>query len=448
MKLHSIIWTFFKKLSNLNFSIFLLFLISVFIMLGSIIEQNQSIIYYKTYYPVKNFFSLDWRIIVFLGLDHIYQAWWFIFSLLLFGLSLLVCTFSTQLPSLQNSRRWKFSNVSINSTSLKNKFISTEYKYKNSCVNILYSLIYYNFYAFHKKGYLYAYKGLFGRLAPIFVHFSMILILLGSIFSILWGYTAQEIIPAGEIFHLKNIINAGYFSKLNKNFTCKIDDFFLDYNRDNSIKQFFSVVSILDNHNKVLIKKNIFVNSPLNFYKLTFYQTDWNVNAMRINIGFNNRLNLQRKLVKININNKTCWLCKVPIDTNKHIYLVLFNLYDKVFISDSNGLIIDSIVKKQIFYINNVPLFLQEVILDTGLQIKVDLGIGLIYLGFFILMLTTFISYISYSQVWIYIKNDFFNMSGSTNRAILLFEEDIVKISSCYNYYTFFINEINCKSIC
>nr|YP_009393650.1 cytochrome c biogenesis protein ccs1 [Caloglossa beccarii]ARW62212.1 cytochrome c biogenesis protein ccs1 [Caloglossa beccarii] len=436
MKLHNISWIFFKKISNLNFSIFLLFSISVFIMLGSIIEQNQSVTYYQTYYQIENFFSLNWKIILFLGLDHVYQAWWFILTLLIFALSLLACTFSTQFPSLQYSRRWKFSRVTMNSINLNTKFTNKDCQYKNSSTNMLYSLINYNFYAFHKQGYLYAYKGLFGRLAPIFVHFSMILILIGSIFTILFGYTVQEIIPSGEIFHLKNIIDAGYGSKLKTNFTYKIDKFFLDYNTDNSIKQFFSVLSILDNHNKVIIKKNIFVNSPLKFNKLTFYQTDWNVNAIRVKIGFNN--SLQCKLIKININNKTCWLCKLPIDINKHIYLVLFNLYDKIFISDSNGLIINSIVKKQIFYVNHIPLFLQEIVLDTGLQIKVDLGIDLIYLGFFILMLTTVASYISYSQVWIYIKDNFFNMAGSTNRAILLFEEDIVKISSCYGNYTYF----------
>ena len=436
MKLRSTMWIFLKKLSNLNFAIFLLLIISFFIMLGSIIEQNQNLIYYQTYYPAQNILSFNWKIIIFCGLDKLYQTWWFICTLIVFALSLMICTFSTQLPSLQNARRWKFSSIVTNT-----KFNYIKYEQKNSSINIIYSLIYYNFYAFHKKGYLYAYKGLWGRLAPIFVHFSMIFILLGSMFSILWGYTAQEIITNGETFHLKNIVNAGFYSKLKTNLTYKINNFFLDYNNDNSIKQFFSFLSILDsNNNKLLATKKIFVNSPLQFNKLTFYQTDWNVNAIRITIGSNHNLNLQRKLVKININNKTCWLCKISIASNKQIYLILFNLYDKIFISDNNGLIINSILKQQMFYINHVPLSVQEVILDTGLQIKFDLGIDLIYLGFFLLMLTTMISYVSYSQVWVYIENNFFNMAGSTNRAILMFEEDIVKISLCYNFYTFSYN--------
>jgi cytochrome c biogenesis protein ResB len=47
------------------------------------------------------------------------------------------------------------------------------------------------------------------------------------------------------------------------------------------------------------------------------------------------------------------------------------------------------------------PITLLEIISSTGLQIKTDPGIPVIYLGFFLLMLSTLISYITYSQIWI-----------------------------------------------
>lgn len=439
MKFRNTVWFFLKKISNLNFSIFLLLLISFFIMIGSIIEQNQSLSYYQTYYPINNqrIFYISWQLIFLFGFDHLYQTWWFILSLVIFASSLFVCTFSTQLPSLQNARRWKFAKTISGKSILNTKSKSIHRDLKNSTINAVYVLNNCHFYVFHKKDYLYAYKGLLGRLAPIFVHFSMIFILLGSMLGILWGYTAQEIIPNGETFHLKNIVNSGICSRLNSSLTYKVDDFFLQYNADDSIKQFFSVLSVMNNENQIILRKKIFVNSPLRFHRLTFYQTDWNVNSIRLLIGSKTNLLLQRKLLKININNRVCWLCKIPIEHDMQIYIIIFNVNNKILLSKSDGFVFDSISKDQTFYINKVPFSIKDIILDTGLQIKTDLGIEIVYLGFFILMLTTTMSYISYSQVWICIKNNAFSLSGSTNRAILFFEEDVAKINLCYDYYTF-----------
>ena len=68
-------------------------------------------------------------------------------------------------------------------------------------------------------------------------------------------------------------------------------------------------------------------------------------------------------------------------------------------------------------------LSLLEIISSTGLQIKTDPGIPIIYIGFFFLMLSTLISYITYSQIWIIQKNKSIYIGGNTNRAIFEFYE-------------------------
>nr|QCI04557.1 cytochrome c biogenesis protein ccs1 [Apoglossum ruscifolium] len=434
----NIVWNFLKKLANLNFSISILLLISFCIMLGSIIEQDQSILYYKTFYSIdnKNIFFIDWRPILFFGLDHIYQTWWFILILFTFGASLITCTFSIQLPGLKNARRWKFFNP-VQKINVENNIYDSINYLKNSSINIIFSLVYYNFYVFHKKNYIYSYKGLIGRIAPIFVHISIIIILIGSIFSSFFGFMAQEMVPKNEIFHIKNIIRSGSYSHLNTNFICRVDNFFIDYNFDNSIKQFFSKLSLFNNRGELILSKLISVNSPLKFSNFTFYQTDWNINSLRFNISANSKLIIQKALVKININNKPCWLCKFGIDNNKEIYFIIFSINDKILVSNSNGVIINSILKNESFYLNNTLISIQDIILDTGLQIKTDPGVNIIYFGFFILIITTMISYISYSQIWITIMSNILNFSGSTNRAIFLFEEDIAKINKIYYRFTF-----------
>jgi cytochrome c biogenesis protein len=73
------------------------------------------------------------------------------------------------------------------------------------------------------------------------------------------------------------------------------------------------------------------------------------------------------------------------------------------------------------------PITLLEIISSTGLQIKTDPGIPIIYLGFFFLMISTLISYITYSQIWIIQKNQKIFIGGNTNRAIFEFELEFFK---------------------
>nr|WGH12730.1 cytochrome c biogenesis protein ccs1 [Echinothamnion sp.] len=424
------IWKFLKKLANLNFSLFVLSIIALCCILGSIIEQDKSLLYYKLNYSTYYF------IITSLGLDHLFRSWWFIFILIVFILSLLVCTFSTQLPSLKNARRWKF-------VYHKNIFDNNKYIFGNNdnsqyfVINIIYSLIRLNFFVFCKNSSIYSYKGLYGRIAPIFVHFSIAAILFGSVYGFLFSFVVQEIVPKGEIFHLKNIIHSGFYSYLPSDIIFGVNDFYIDYNFNGSIKQFFSSLSISLNNHIVLYDKLIAVNKPLQFSSITLYQTDWQIDSIRINLGASNNF-IQKKFIKTSINGKSCWLSSFSITNRNNIFLVLFSLDDKLLLCDTSGLILQQVNLGEIFYINSTPFVLQDIITSTGLQIKIDPGILLVYFGFFVMMLSTFISYISYSQVWIYRSFGSLNFLGSTNRASLFFEQDLAYLDKIYSYYLFY----------
>nr|YP_009546391.1 c-type cytochrome biogenensis protein [Gelidium gabrielsonii]AYO27739.1 c-type cytochrome biogenensis protein [Gelidium gabrielsonii] len=430
-KLKSFFWAIAKKFSNLNFSIFLLLCISIFSMLGTVIEQNQTLEYYKNTYPNphKDFSLLqfNWKIIIISGLDHLYDNWWFLLLLSLFFLSLTSCTLSRQLPSLKYARNWKFSKSnsklekSINLQTFRHKYIS----------NIIYSINKKNYFLFHQKNNIYGHQGLSGRIAPIFVHMSIILTICGSLIGLLCGFTAQEMIPKGEIFHIKNIIKVGQLAKLPINITGEINNFWIDYNTDKSIKQFFSKMKILNNTGKTIIEKQISVNQPLIFNHISFYQTDWQINALRLNIG--HKYNIQQTTEKREINGKSIWISRVPIKNKQIIFLVIYNLQDNINIYNSNGKLIDEVNRNQIFYINNSLIQVQEIMTSTGIQIKTDPGIPIVYTGFLILMITTITSYISYSQIWINIGKHNLHLTGSTNRGSLAFENDFLLIQKSYN---------------
>ena len=169
----------------------------------------------------------------------------------------------------------------------------------------------------------------------------------------------------------------------------------------------------------------------MNYRHLTFYQTDWQINALKICLSDSNIL--QKRLFKAIINNKDCWLCKIVINDHKQILLVIFDLNSPILLFNSEGLLVGTFVTNQLFYINDVSFVINEIFTSTGLQIKMDSGIFIVYLGFFVLMLSTVLSYLSYSQIWFYKVSDLFQFLGSTNRAVFFFEENIFYINFTYN---------------
>lgn len=64
-----------KYLANLQFAIILLLTIAGFSILGSIIEQDQTIDFYENAYNKPWFGIFTNNIILKLGLDHIFKTW-------------------------------------------------------------------------------------------------------------------------------------------------------------------------------------------------------------------------------------------------------------------------------------------------------------------------------------------------------------------------------------
>ena len=65
---------------------------------------------------------------------------------------------------------------------------------------------------------------------------------------------------------------------------------------------------------------------------------------------------------------------------------------------------------------------------STGLQIKADPGLQTVYLAFLLLMVSTYTSFISYSQMWGYETFDSLILTGNSNRAVLFFQKEFRKI--------------------
>lgn len=424
MYLRSMLWNMSKFISNLYFSISLFLLLALISILGTVIEQDQSLDYYKLHYPVDRpvMMLLTWKKILLFGLNHMYSTHWFLSLLFLFFLSLLICTLSTQLPILKYSKQWSFL---YNKESLEKKNIC--YKLQSrSFIHLIYLLNINNYFVFHKGKGIYAYKGLLGRISPIFVHISIIITFIGFILRMTSGLVVQEVIASGELFHLQNMVTSGRLSAMPYNLVGNVHDFFVTFNEDKSIQQFFSNISLLDNKKNVIATKYIWVNSPMKFKGLTIYQTDWQINALRVQVGPDKFL--EKKLKKINVDSSASdnsWACNLLLDKTCQVFIVIPNLCDSLLVYDKGGSLIASTIYGKWVIIYGVPVLFKDLVVSTGLQIKIDPGLLISYLGFFILMISIVASYMSYSQIWANQNINSINLSGITNRALLSFEDEI-----------------------
>jgi cytochrome c biogenesis protein len=414
----------FRVIADLRFSIFILLLISLFSIIGTVIEQDQSVEYYTINYSLINpvFGFLTWDKIIKLGLDHVYKTWWFFSLIFIFGLSLISCTFLQQLPSLKIARRCQFFRKPGQFSRLK--IFTTLNNF--SLNKILLKINEKHYSIFQQKNITYCYKGLIGRIAPILVHFSMIVILIGTIMGSLFGFKAQEIVPKTENFHIQNILNNGQLTIIPKT-AARINDFWITYTKNRTISQFYSDISILDIHGNETIRKTISVNYPLVYQNIYYYQTDWNLIGLRFQTSTNeaieypllNILNDQRKVW-------ITWISNTKL-LNQGFITLIDNLEGYCSIYDESGVFLGNLELNETFNVKQ-PLTFLEVISSTGLQIKTDPGIPLIYTGFFLLMLSTLLSYISYSQIWIIQKDQKLFIGGTTNRALFNFELEFLKL--------------------
>lgn len=415
----------FRLFADLRFAIFILLLIGFCSIAGTIIEQDQPIEIYKINYPLTQpvFGFLSWDRILQFGLDHVYKTWWFLLLVFFFGFSLILCSFLQQVPSLQIARRCQFFRTTTKFCSLK---LSTILKcnYFNKIIGRIkenqYSM-------FQQKNIAYCYKGLVGRIAPLVVHFSMILILSGIVFGALLGFKAQETVPNSESFHIQNVLSNGVLTQI-PNTTIRVNNFWLTYTKQKAVSQFYSDLSILDQKGMEKVQKTIFVNYPLLYKNIYYYQTDWNLLGLRF-------YNSKRELIEYPLtilpeNQNKTWLTWVSNNNapKQGLVVIVDNLEGYYSVYNEKGEFLGNAeINEKINFSKLTSL--SQIIVSTGLQIKTDPGLLIIYSGFFFLMSSTLISYITYSQVWIIQTNNQTFVGGTTNRALFEFELEFFTIT-------------------
>lgn len=414
-----------KKLANLQLAIGFLLIIGIVVAIGTIIEQDQSIAFYKQNYsfekPILGF--LNWKLLLFLQLDKIYTSWWFILLLFVFGLSLLSCTLSVQLPALRRFKRWKFYS------DVKKEISGKKLLPLNTTNSFVYQLNSFNYHVFRQGKKNYAYSGLLGRAGPIVVHASIILLLVGSTIGSFSGYIAQEIVPRGEIFHAQNLIKFGSFSNIPQTVSWRVNDFWITYTEALKTNQFYSDLSVLDNFGTEVKRKVIFVNEPFIYNNITLYQTDWDVVGLKLRQ--NDNQTIQVPLKKVTKNGRKFWFGSLNTfePVQKKISIVVNDLQGNIFLYNEKGFLLKELSLGEKFLIDQeTNLTFIDFLTSTGLQLKVDPGLKTVYLAFVFLIISVYASFITYSQIWLVEKDQALLIAGNSNRAVLFFQTQFQKM--------------------
>ncbi|MBS9391873.1 MAG: cytochrome c biogenesis protein [Dolichospermum sp. LBC05a] len=417
-------------LTDLRLAIILLLIIALFSVSGTVIEQGQLPDFYQSNYPEHPalFGFLSWKVIQVVGLDHVYRTWWFLSLLVLFGTSLTACTFTRQLPALKAAQKWKYYEEPRNFTKLA---LSAELEGVSlpSITPILQQKSYRIFQ--EKDNILYARKGIIGKLGPIIVHIGIVAILLGGIWGAMTGFMAQEMISSGDTFQVKNIVDAGAWSSQDvlKDWSVRVNRFWIDYTPTGGIDQFYSDMSVLNNEGKEVNHEKIYVNKPLRYHGVVFYQTDWGISSVRVRL--NKSPIFQLPMVQLDTKGKgRLWGTWIPTkpDLSEGVSLLAKDLQGMVLIYDAQGKLINTVRAGMSIPVNGVNLQILDVMGSTGLQIKFDPGIPIVYTGFALLMLGVVMSYFSHSQIWALQTGKTLYIGGKTNRAQVAFEQEVLEI--------------------
>jgi cytochrome c biogenesis protein len=418
-------------IANLKFAIILLLTIAVLSITGTVIEQGETPGFYQTNYPEHPalFGFLTWKVIQVVGLDHVYRTWWYLAILVVLGISLATCTLTTQLPMLKSARKWKFYD---NPKFFQKLALSAEIDNRD-LATLTEKLQAKKYQVFQEDEKVYARKGLIGKIGPIIVHAGMVLTLLGGVWGAMTGFIGQEMVPSGDTFQVKNILDAGPWAngQIPQDWSVKVNRFWIDYTPLGTIDQFYSDLSVIDNASqKELDRQTIYVNKPLKYQGVYYYQTDWSISGVKIQLNNSPVFKLpMAQLGKGGPQNRIwgTWIPTKP-DLSEGVSLLAKDLQGTLLVYDTKGNLVSSVREGNSIEINGVTLKVIGLIGGTGLQIKADPGIPLVYLGFGLLMLGVVMSYFSHSQVWAITKDGKLYLGGRTNRAQVTFEREMIEI--------------------
>ncbi len=442
------VWLFFN---SLKLTLAVMLTLAFAAGFGTVIEQGlQPSEYVRA-------FGIWWtKIILYTEVNNLYHAWWFTALLALLCLNIIVCTFERFPPkwkALLNQKPSGKFNARIISNCSHNETITVESELddaKDKVLGVFKKKKYKTQLTTASDGhYIYAWRGTLGRFGSDVVHISLLLILLGSILGGFYGYKDNKIVYEGDSMTVPEA-----------SFKVRLDKFWIDYYDTGQIRQYNSLLTVIDGGKEVL-KKQIWVNEPLYYKGIRFYQSSygpaWN-RIKRADIGL-----LKKKGRKYQKKMSVDWGKKVDVEGTPYSIKLMGFAADFAYDNNTKTVFSQSMETKnpavniEIYkgdeMISNPWLFLNYPgifpaipdseddlvfagftgIMYSGISLNKDPGTNVVWLGALVMGLGFFLAFfITHKRLWIYIKSSGnsseVKIGGFINKNLFALEKELKDI--------------------
>ena len=434
---HIIIFDLFR---SLKLTIFLLILLAILSIIGTVITQNASSEDYIQRYGVRLYELLD-----FFNLFDMYHSWWFSTILLLLVTNLVACSLH-RFPGVWNQVFRKASPVALEDSMVKILPYVEKIPLTGQAKTGLEKGI-----QFHlRKGFkhskrnetetsisLYSEKGRFSRLGVYIAHLSLIIILIGGLIGSLYGFKGFVNILEGETIDQVGVRVKDKVVEKPLPFSVRCDDFRITYydvpGNQRFVKEYTSILTILEKGKEVL-EKTVQVNHPLHYGGLTFYQSSYG-SIQEATVGVQWKSKKEKMLLKIHegetlpIPASNAFIRMVKYlpqihDLGEGLQMILLRPNQPPeplwVLKDSSK--IDQ--KDREFIVNFDGITIQEY---TGLQVAKDPGVWVVWIGCALLIMGLIVSFFfSHQRIWVRIPKGpgrEIVLAGSTSKNRVGFEK-------------------------
>ncbi len=412
-------------LSSLKIAILLLVLIAISSATGTLIPQLESDQFYFDNFNKNPFLGIiNGNILLLLEFNHIYTSFWFLLLLIWLALALAVCSFRRQLPILKSALNWidyksprQIAKLSISQTiQTKNNSQSIEelkINLKQQGWNVK-----------EKDGRLAARQGAVGRLGPILIHLGMILLMVGATYGSLNGQSIEKFLAPGRSIDLLD-------TNKEKGLTIELQNFRIERDPQGRAEQYRSMIKVIEPNGKNE-EKEISVNYPLRVKGLTLYQADWSLSALTLQID--NSPKLQIPIQSIPELGEQVWGTIIPTkkDGTDPVLLTVNSELGPVTIYDDNGTKTMELSTNKEAKVKDSLIKIISIIPSSGLLIKRDPGVPIVYTSFAIILIGGSLSLISTNKLWIIYEEEksLIYIGGISNRNLFGLSKKLPKIIS------------------
>ncbi len=386
-------------LSNLKVAIGLLLLIALSSGIGTAIPQKETTEFYHQRYdpnPWLGFLRGDG--VLKLQLDHVYSSKWFLALLALLALALILCSWRRQWPALQASLRWidysqprQLSKLSIAET-LETESPATDLDHLEQKLEQA------GWQIRRQQDRLAARRGVAGRVGPLLVHAGLVVLMLGASWGALAGQRLERFLAPGHDLELLN-------PRGQTQLTLALDDFSIQRDPAGRPEQFTSKLRLLPPGEAANagapLEATISVNHPLRHKGITLYQADWALVAVNLQIGRSPVLQLP--LQAFPQLGEQIWGLVLPTrpDGSQPVLVSLGSEQGPAQVFNGEGQLLAQIIPGgPAVEVLGLPLRIESVLAASGILLKKDPGVPLVYSGFAISLVGGALSLIATRQLW------------------------------------------------